>query len=245
MQSGRHLDDKLQDAADALRAVAESGSDDESVSDDKDGDNGQECRDADRDRREWLGSARVLRRLSKALLEAVDALREVASAQYREPDCDDSRECYEAGGSQPPMPPYPPYPPYAPHAPFPPYPPYPPVVVIGGSGCTCHQGVPIAGQMPASSFQLAPTIPASTPVPQSQIIQAPTIPASIPVPQSQIVQPIGAARPAAAASASSAGFPDTTNLQQVETLLDIGESAAAMVKRALSQQKKGQHHGRA
>jgi len=215
MQSRRHLDDKLQDAADALRAVAES------VSDDKDRDNGRECRDADRDRRERLGSARVLRRLSNALLEAVDALREAASAQYCEPDYDDSHECYEAG-SQPPMPPYPPYPPYAPHAPFPPYPPYPPVVVIGGSGCTCRQMAPIAGQMPASSFQSAPTIPVSTPVPQSQI-----------------VRPIGAARPAAATGASSAGFPDTTNLQQVETLLDIGESAAAMVNRALSQRKKG------
>jgi hypothetical protein len=220
MPSRRDLDDKLQDAADALRAVAESGSDD------KDNDSPRERRDLDSDGR---GSYRSggLHRLSNALLEAIDALREIAEARYCEADYDDNRACCARcpGGSQPPMPPYPPYPPYAPHAPFPPYPPYPPVVVIGGGsgcGCTCHQNVPVAGQMPASTFQSVPGAPTS-----------------VPEAQSQVAQPSGAARTAAATSVGSIGFPDTGNLQQVETLLDVGESAAAMVNRALSQQQEG------
>jgi len=214
MPSRRNPGDKLQDAADALREAAES------FSDDRDGDNPRERPDDDPDRRYCYGSSRVLRRLSNALLEAVDALREVASTRCCDPECVDDQACYDScqAGSQPPMPPYPPYPPYAPHAPFPPYPPYPPVVIIGGSsGCACQQTMPLAGQM-ASSQSVPPT------------------PTPVPVPQSQGAQPTGAVRPAT--SASPAGFPDTVHTQ-VETLLDIGESAAAMVKRALSQRQMG------
>ncbi len=203
----------MRDAAEALRAVADA------TGDDRDHDDRRDDRECAAERRDCFGSSKELSRLGHALLEAVEVLREVAEARCCEPECHDPPECGEPSHpAQPaPMPPYPPYPPYAPYAPFPPYPPYPPVVVIGGGacGCSCQQAAMAPAATPPATAPAAPV----TPSPSGAATQA-------------------AANPAAAVhvvrSASPGGFPDLTSLHDVETLLDIGESAAALVRRTLS-----------
>lgn len=216
MASRRKLEDGLRDAAEALRAV------EETICDDEDRDNRRPSRDLDADRRGCFGSSRELQRLCKALLEAVEVVREATAACCRDPICDDSPACDAPCETSPlpPMPPYPPYPPYAPHAPFPPYPPYPPVVVIGGGscGCSCQQAPPV---VPPPAVLQAPS---PTPLPQAPTA-APTAP------------PITVR--SAVTSASPVGFPDTADLHNVEAILDMGESAAALVQRTLANPSAG------
>jgi hypothetical protein len=212
MELERRLAESLHEAAEALRKLGEAGSN-------------ERDRESDKDRHCCFESRREILRLGNALLEAVEVVRE-AARHVCSPECehDADDECIERDqAATPPMPPYPPYPPSPPYAPYPPYPPYPPVIVIGGGGCGCgcsggHVAVssPTAAQSPstASTSPLYGSAEAVRPQ-QSQT------PASF----------LSALSPLLSASAGE--FPDPSGVLDVEALLDIGESAAALVQRTL------------
>jgi hypothetical protein len=223
MTPRRELDHALRDAAEALRAVAETVC----KEDDRD-DHSTPRREPHSDRRGCFGSSQELSRLGRALLEAVEVVREAATHRD-EPDLDESPACDAPclATAPAPVPPYPPYPPYAPYAPFPPYPPYPPVVVIGGGGCgcSCQQAAPAAAAMPAPSVPTPTPPPISTPPPPPPISTPPTPP---PIRSMNV-----------SVSDSAAGFPDPASLGDVEALLDIAESVAALVRRTFPHPPEG------
>jgi len=217
MGSRRDLEHALRDAAEALRAVAETVGEEDDRQD-----------HGGRHRQDCFGSSRELSRLGRALLEAVEVVREAATHRggldaddY--PDMSRGPDCDTPGPMTAPLPPYPPYPPYAPHAPFPPYPPYPPVVVIGGAGCGCT-----CQQAAAATAAMAPS-PAPSPLPPPAPIPTPP-----PAPSPVVVTTISSS-----ASASAARFPDLASLGDVEALLDIGESVAALVRRTFPHPPEG------
>jgi hypothetical protein len=121
------------------------------------------------------------------------------------------------------MPPYPPYPPNPPYAPYPPYPPYPPVIVIGGGGCGCGcSGGHAAVSSPAAAQ--APSTASTSPLYASAEAVRPQ--------QSQTpVSFLSALSPLLSAGVGE--FPNPSGVHDVEALLDIGESAAALVRRTL------------
>jgi hypothetical protein len=217
----RHLEDAFRKAAEALRELAET------VCDHNDHDD----RGEGSDRRDCFSSSHELQRVGRALLEAVEVVREAVAANCSGPESDGSvaRDTSCQASPVAPMPPYPPYPPYAPYAPFPPYPPYPPVVVIGSGGCAC------------SCHQVSPAAAAAAPSPALQVPQAAPIPPPPPPapvqntggPLYMLVTNVSASQPL------QSGFPDPAGLQNVEALLDVGESAAALVRRTLSHSSGG------
>jgi len=206
------LAESLREAAEALRKLAEVGSN-------------ERDRESDKDRHCCFESRREIWRLGKALLEAVEVVREAAS-HVCSPECEDDAndKCIERGqAATPPMPPYPPYPPNPPYAPYPPYPPYPPVIVIGGGGCGCGcSGGHAAVSSPAAAQ--APSTASTSPLYASAEAVRPQ--------QSQTpVSFLSALSPLLSAGVGE--FPNPSGVHDVEALLDIGESAAALVRRTL------------
>ena len=89
------------------------------------------------------------------------------------------------------------------------------------------QAAPAAIAGPAPNFQVMPAMPGAPPA------------AVPPTPATQATPQPGVITQSATTSSSPTGFPDPANLQNVEALLDIGESAAALVERTLPQTPMG------
>jgi hypothetical protein len=190
-------------------------------------------------------------RLTKALRVASRALREVAEMLPEEAECehhhchheeeeccDEEHEphercCERPGCTRPehpacppepryeechpaPAPPYPPMPPYPSMPPYPPFPPYPPYVIISGSGCGCG----CHGQAASPPVMVPPSPPVPVPPPPSS-----PPPSSPPPPGPPTISSVSSLiRPPAAGA-----FPDPSALA-FDALLDLGETAAEMVR---------------
>ena len=213
----RKLADSLKEAADALRAIAEAEGRERERSAPEEPHREHHC---------CFDSRHELVRLGKALLEAVEIVKEAVRECSSKCDHDESCEEHEHCAAAPP--PYPPYPPNPPYAPYPPYPPYPPVIVIGGGcGCGCS-----GNQAGAPSVTVAQ--PPSTAAASPQNASAGAAPlSSSPIPTSffSALSPLLSAR--------AGEFPEPAGIRDAEALLDIGESAAALVRRTLAQSSGG------